>query len=71
MKQFTLPHTDITAPNVVLGLMRIAEKSDEEIRELNKQKKNAMRDSEVITQQMISQIMVSVSLSAYLPLHTV
>ena len=34
MKQFTLPHTDITAPNVVLGLMRIAEKSDEEIRTL-------------------------------------
>ena len=34
MKQFTLPHTDITAPNVVLGLMRIAEKSDDEIRTL-------------------------------------
>ncbi|MGY5765130.1 aldo/keto reductase [Brachybacterium sp. DNPG3] len=34
MKQFTMPHTDITAPNVVLGLMRIAEKSDEEIRTL-------------------------------------
>ena len=34
MKQFTLPHTEITAPNVVLGLMRIAEKSDEEIRTL-------------------------------------
>ena len=34
MKQFALPHTDITAPNVVLGLMRIAEKSDEEIRTL-------------------------------------
>ena len=32
---------------------------DDEIRELNKQKKNAMRDSEDITQQMISQIMVS------------
>ena len=34
MKTFTLPGTDITAPNVVLGLMRIAEKSDDEIREL-------------------------------------
>ena len=32
---------------------------DDEIRELNKQKKSAMRDSEDITQQMISQIMVS------------
>lgn len=31
---------------------------DDEIRELNKQKKSAMRDSEDITQQMISQIMV-------------
>ena len=34
MKHFTMPHTDITAPNVVLGLMRIAQKSDEEIRAL-------------------------------------
>ena len=34
MKTFTLPGTDITAPNVVLGLMRIPEKSDDEIREL-------------------------------------
>ena len=34
MKQFTMPHTEITAPNLVLGLMRIAEKSDEEIRTL-------------------------------------
>ena len=33
---------------------------DEEIRELNRQRKNAMRDSEDITQQMISQIMVCV-----------
>lgn len=31
---------------------------DQEIRELNKQKKSAMRDSEDINQQMISQIMV-------------
>lgn len=34
---------------------------DEEIRTLNQQKKAAMRDSEDITQQMISQIMVCVS----------
>jgi len=34
VKTFTLPGTEITAPNVVLGLMRIAEKSDDEIREL-------------------------------------
>ncbi|KAI0359824.1 hypothetical protein OH77DRAFT_870687 [Trametes cingulata] len=35
---------------------------DDEIRELNKQKKNAMRDSEDITQQMISQIMIMLRL---------
>lgn len=34
MKTFTMPHTEITAPEVILGLMRIAEKSDEEIRTL-------------------------------------
>lgn len=34
MKTFALPGTDIVAPNVVLGLMRIADKSDDEIREL-------------------------------------
>ena len=34
MKTFTLPGTEIVAPNVVLGLMRIADKSDDEIREL-------------------------------------
>ncbi|HEY0187750.1 MAG TPA: aldo/keto reductase [Cellulomonas sp.] len=34
MKTFTLPGTDIEAPEVVLGLMRIAEKSDDEIRTL-------------------------------------
>ena len=34
MKTFTLPGTDIVAPNVVLGLMRIADKTDDEIREL-------------------------------------
>jgi predicted oxidoreductase len=34
MKTFTLAGTDIVVPNVVLGLMRITEKSDDEIREL-------------------------------------
>lgn len=34
MKSFTLPGTDIVAPNVVLGLMRITDKSDDEIRTL-------------------------------------
>ncbi|MBR8744291.1 aldo/keto reductase family oxidoreductase [Nocardiopsis sp. MG754419] len=34
MKTFTLPGTDISAPNVVLGLMRIADKSDDEVRAL-------------------------------------
>lgn len=34
MKTFNLPGTDIAAPNVVLGLMRIADKSDDEIRAL-------------------------------------
>jgi predicted oxidoreductase len=34
MRTFTMPGTDIAAPNVVLGLMRIAEKSDDEVREL-------------------------------------
>ncbi|UFU03055.1 aldo/keto reductase [Ruania suaedae] len=34
MKTFTLPGTDISAPNVVLGLMRIQDKSDEEVRTL-------------------------------------
>ncbi|MBT0993532.1 aldo/keto reductase [Cellulomonas sp. DKR-3] len=34
MKTFTLAGTDIEAPEVVLGLMRITEKSDDEIREL-------------------------------------
>lgn len=41
MKHFTMPHTDIAAPNVVLGLMRIAQKSDDEIRALVR----AARDS--------------------------
>ncbi len=34
VKTLTLPGTEIIAPNVVLGLMRIAEKTDDEIREL-------------------------------------
>src|SRR4029453_10398082 len=34
MKTFTLPGTDAVVPNVVLGLMRIADKSDDEIRDL-------------------------------------
>lgn len=34
MKTFTLAGTDITVPNVVLGLMRIGDKSDDEVREL-------------------------------------
>lgn len=34
MKTFTLPGTDITVPNVVLGLMRIGSKTDDEVREL-------------------------------------
>ena len=31
MKTFTLPGTELTVPNVVLGLMRIAEKSDDDM----------------------------------------
>lgn len=34
MKTFTLPGTELTVPNVVLGLMRIQEKTDEEVRTL-------------------------------------
>lgn len=34
MKTFALPGTSIVAPNVVLGMMRIAEKSDDEVRAL-------------------------------------
>jgi predicted oxidoreductase len=34
MKTLTLPGTDIKAPNVVLGVMRIAEKSDDEVQQL-------------------------------------
>jgi predicted oxidoreductase len=34
VKTFTLPGTDIVAPNVVLGLMRIQDKTDEEVQTL-------------------------------------
>ena len=34
MKTFTLPGTDLVVPQVVLGLMRIADKTDDEIRTL-------------------------------------
>jgi len=34
MKTFTLPGTDITVPNVILGMMRIQDKSDDEVRTL-------------------------------------
>ncbi|GMA23936.1 hypothetical protein GCM10025864_16950 [Luteimicrobium album] len=34
MKTITLPGTEITAPNVVAGMMRIADKTDDEIRTL-------------------------------------
>lgn len=34
MKTFTLPGTDIVAPNVVLGMMRIPDMSDDAVREL-------------------------------------
>ena len=34
MKTFTLPGTDIEVPNVVLGLMRIQDKTDDEVRTL-------------------------------------
>lgn len=34
MKKLNLPHSELTASNVILGLMRIAELSDDEIRDL-------------------------------------
>jgi predicted oxidoreductase len=34
VKTFTLPGTDMVVPNVVLGLMRIADKSDDQVRAL-------------------------------------
>lgn len=41
MKTFTLPGTEMTVPNVVLGLMRIADKTDDEVRELVKTARDA------------------------------
>lgn len=41
MKTFTLPGSSILAPNVVLGLMRIAEKSDDEVRTLMRAARDA------------------------------
>ena len=41
MKTFTLPGTTLTVPNVVLGVMRIADKTDDEVRDLVR----AARDS--------------------------
>lgn len=41
MKTFTLPGTDLVVPNVVLGLMRIQDKSDEEVRTLVSTARNA------------------------------
>jgi len=34
MKTFTMPHTDLVVPDVTLGLMRIREMSDEQVRDL-------------------------------------
>lgn len=41
MKTFTMPCTEIVAPNVVLGLMRISDKSDDEVRELMRTARDA------------------------------
>jgi predicted oxidoreductase len=41
LKTFTLPGTELTVPNVVLGLMRIQEKTDEEVRTLIKTARDA------------------------------
>ncbi|MFG2171114.1 aldo/keto reductase family oxidoreductase [Streptomyces niveus] len=41
MKTFTMPGTDILAPNIVLGLMRIADKSEDDIRELVRSARDA------------------------------
>lgn len=34
MKTFTLPGTDMVVPNIVLGLMRIQDMNDDEVRTL-------------------------------------
>jgi predicted oxidoreductase len=41
MKTITLPGTEIVAPNVVLGLMRIADKTDDEVRALVRSARDA------------------------------
>jgi predicted oxidoreductase len=41
VKTFTLPNTDIEVPNVILGLMRIPDKSDDEVRELMRTARDA------------------------------
>lgn len=41
MKTFTLPGSSIVAPNVVLGMMRIAEKSDDEVQALMRAARDA------------------------------
>jgi predicted oxidoreductase len=41
VKTFTMPGTEIVAPNVVLGLMRISDKSDDEVRELMRTARDA------------------------------
>lgn len=41
MRRLTLPNTDIEAPNVVLGLMRIPDKTDDEVRELMRTARDA------------------------------
>ncbi|GAA4261529.1 aldo/keto reductase [Dactylosporangium darangshiense] len=41
MKTFTLPGTDLVVPNIVLGLMRIQDKSDEDVRTLVNTARNA------------------------------
>jgi predicted oxidoreductase len=41
VKTFTMPGTEIVAPNVVLGLMRITEKTDDEVRELMRTARDA------------------------------
>jgi predicted oxidoreductase len=41
VKTFTLPGTELVVPNVVLGLMRIQEKTDEEVRTLVKTARDA------------------------------
>ena len=41
MKTITMPGTEIVAPNVVLGLMRIADKTDDEVRALVRSARDA------------------------------